>query len=300
MGKYSGGFVVPPASRRQGRAGLPRRTASYGVLALCLLALLAMLAGRPPRLAPSANSAFRIPQSAIVASYARLPLSFEANQGQTDGAVKFVSRGSGYTLFLTGSEAVLLLRNADFGLRNANSANPQGEARNPQSEIRNPKLERPVTLRTRLVGANPNAEARGVEELPGKSNYFIGNDPSKWRTNVPNYAKVEYRDVYPGVDLVYYGNGGQLEHDFVVAPGADPRAIRFAVEGAEKMELDARGDLVLHASGTEARFRTPVVYQEAGGLRQEVAGGFVLRGQSAFRNPKLLSRLVPTIPAGRS
>jgi len=138
----------------------------------------------------------------------------------------------------------------------------------------------------RLVGANPNAEARGVEELPGKSNYFIGNDPSKWRTNVPNYAKVEYRDVYPGVDLVYYGNGGQLEHDFVVAPGADPRAIRFAVEGAEKMELDARGDLVLHASGTEARFRTPVVYQEAGGLRQEVAGGFVLRGQSAFRNPQ--------------
>jgi hypothetical protein len=218
-------------------------------------------------------------------TYARLPLSFEANQGQTGEQVKFVSRGSGYTLFLTGTEAVLQLRNAD-NARNPHSAirNPQWE--NPQSAIRNPKLGRPVTLRMRLVGANPNAEARGVDELPGKSNYFIGNDPSKWRTNVPNYAKVEYRDVYPGINLVHYGNGGQLEHDFVVSPGADPRAIRFAIEGADKLELDAQGDLVLHAGGSEARLRKPVIYQETGGLRQEVAGGFVLRGQSAIRNPK--------------
>ena len=130
-----------PQARRLRSQG-PRVPVSWWFTALlCLLAVLAMVAGRPPRLAPSANSAFRTPHSALAVSYARLPLSFEVNQGQTDESVKFVSRGSGYTLFLTGTEAVLQLRNADFGLRNANSANPQGEARNPQSEIRNPQLK---------------------------------------------------------------------------------------------------------------------------------------------------------------
>jgi len=261
---------------------------------LCLLALLAMLAARPGRLSSSSKSAIRNPKSAIEVSYARLPLSFEANAGQTDGQVKFVSRGSGYTLFLTGTEAVLQLRNAD-NARNPQSAirNPQWE--NPKSEIRNPKLERPVTLRMRLVGANPNAEARGVEELPGKSNYFIGNDASKWRTNVPNYAKVEYRDVYPGINLVHYGNGGQLEHDFVVSPGADPSVIRFAIEGADKMELDPQGDLVLHASGTEARLRKPVVYQEVDGTRREIPAMY--RWRPAGR-PLPVSSSVPARHAG--
>jgi uncharacterized protein (TIGR03437 family) len=215
-------------------------------------------------------------------------LSFEANRGQADPQVKFLSRGQGYSLFLTGTEAVLQLRNADFGLRNANSANPQGEARNPQSAIRDPKLSAgsAVNLRLKLVGGNPQAEVAGLEELPGKSNYFIGNDPSKWRTNVPTYAKVEYRDVYPGVNLVYYGNGRQLEHDFVVAPGADPSQIRLAVEGTDKMELNAQGDLVLHASGGEVRLRKPVVYQEIDGARQEVPASFVLdTPHSAFHTP---------------
>jgi hypothetical protein len=259
---------------------------------LCLLALLAMSAGWPPHLAPSANSAFRTPHSALSVTYARLPLSFEPNEGQADGAVRFVSRGPGYTLFLTGTEAVLQLRNADFGLRNANHRGFETGVRNPHSALRIPHSPAPsaVQLRLRLLGANPKPEVRGLDELPGKSNYFIGNDPSKWRTNVPNYAKVEYREVYPGINLVHYGNGGQLEHDFVVSPGADPSAIRFAIEGADKLELDAQGDLVLHAGGSEARLRKPVVYQETGGLRQEVAGGFVLRGQSAIRNLSRWSR----------
>jgi hypothetical protein len=255
---------------------------------LCLLALLAMVAGRPPRLAPSANSAFRTPHSALAVTYARLPLSFEANQGQTDESVKFVSRGPGYTLFLTGSEAVLQLRSADpgpagtgLGLRNEQRAGLRQPAPTPHSALRIPHSPAPsassaVQLRLRLLGANPTPEMRGLEELPGKSNYFIGNDPAKWRTNVPNYAKVEYRDVYPGINLVHYGNGGQLEHDFVVSPGADPSVIRFAIEGADKMELDAQGDLVLHAAGTEARLRKPVVYEQVDGVRREVAGRYVL------------------------
>jgi hypothetical protein len=121
---------------------------------LCLLALLAMSAGGPPRLAGRTKSAIRSPKSAIEVSYARLPLSFEPNEGQADGEVKFVSRGSGYTLLLTGTEAVLQLRNADFGMRNANSANPQGEARNSKSEIRNPKSE------IGTAGDAPNAARR--------------------------------------------------------------------------------------------------------------------------------------------
>ena len=269
---------IPQA--RDLRSQEPRVLVSWWFTALlCLLALLAMLAGHPPRLSGRTKSAIRNPKSAIEVSYARLPLAFEANQGQTDGQVKFVSRGSGYTLFLTGTEAVLQLRNADFGLRNANSANRQGEARNPKSEIRNPKLERPVTLRTRLVGANPNAEVRGVEELPGKSNYFIGNDPSKWRTNVPNYAKVEYRDVYPGINLVHYGNQRQLEYDFVVSPGADPRQIKFEVDGAERLEIDAAGDLVLHVAGGEVRQHKPIVYQQIAGQRRDIPGRFVFSDQ---------------------
>jgi len=277
-----------------------KRPRHWGVLALCLLGLL--LAGSPrPTLnrnsTPGArHKALHAPRAALIADYGKLPLSFEANQGQTDPQVKFLSRGQGYSLFLTRTEAVLQLRiptqpgqAADFGLRNADRPAFETGVRNPKSKIRNPQLARPVTLRMRLVGANPNAEARGVEELPGRSNYFIGNDPSKWRTNVPNYAKVEYRDVYPGINLVHYGNQRQLEYDFVVSPGADPRAIKFEVEGAERIEIDGRGDLVLHVAGGEVRQHKPVVYQEVDGERREIAGQFALRvpsSQSAIRNPK--------------
>jgi uncharacterized repeat protein (TIGR01451 family) len=141
----------------------------------------------------------------------------------------------------------------------------------------------------RLVGASPNADARGVEKLPGKANYLIGNDPSRWRTGIPTYARVHYRNVYAGVDLVYYGNQRQLEHDFVVAPGADPKQIRLAVEGAERVELEAEGDAVLRAGDGEVRLRAPLAYQEVAGERRRVAASYVLHEgnpQSAIRNPK--------------
>ena len=130
----------------------------------------------------------------------------------------------------------------------------------------------------------------GLDELPGKSNYFIGNDPAKWRTNVPTYAKVRYENVYPGIDLVYYGNQRQLEYDFVVAPGADPRAIRLAFqsrdrEGAGALRIDGQGDLVLEAEGSELRLHRPVIYQEISGARQRIGGNFVIR------DPKGAARL---------
>jgi len=228
----------------------------------------------------------------LLGDYGRLPLQFEENRGQTDAQVRFLSRGAGYALFLTRDEAVLQLRKADpgtagtgLGLRNANSANPQGEVRNPHSALRTPHS---ATLRMRLAGANPNADARGVEELPGKANYLTGGDPRRWRANIPTYAKVHYRDVYPGVDLVYYGNQRQLEHDFVVAPGADPKQIRLALEGAERVELEAQGDAVLRVGDGEVRLRAPVAYQEVAGLRREVAASYVLHEttpHSALRTP---------------
>ena len=126
-------------------------------------------------------------QQRIVETYGKLPLSFEANQGQTDSRVKFISRGPGYTLFLNSTEAVLSLPSRDRKGARSSPSPPEGR----------------TVLRMQLVVANPHPEVVGLEELPGKSNYFIGNDPAKWRTNVPHYAKVQYKDVYPGVDLVY-------------------------------------------------------------------------------------------------
>ena len=128
-----------------------------------------------------------------------------------------------------------------------------------------------------LVNANPRSQPAGHDELPGRSNYFIGDDPAKWRTNIPTYARVRY-EALPGIDLVYYGNHGQLEYDFVVTPGADPRHITLAFEGPRDLPIVPRGDLVLDVEGGELRQHKPVVYQELAGVKREVAGRFVMKG----------------------
>jgi hypothetical protein len=256
-----------------------------------------------------------------------MPLSFEANAGQTDSRVKFLSRGAGYTLFLTRDEAVLALKKSGVRSQESEAGRSKIEIRKSKFEIGNwklenrsskidnrksafgnrqstietaiaiprpliPGLEAPIrvseartsgvesrdssVLRLKLWGANPAAKVTGAEELPGKANYFIGNDPKKWHTNVPTYAKVRYRDVYPGVDLVYHGNqGGQLEYDFVVAPGADAGVIALDVaaglprqpsrkSGGVKppLQIAGEGDLVIPTDGGELRFHKPLAYQE--------------------------------------
>jgi len=198
-------------------------------------------------------------KSVATLGYLSLPLSFEANQGQTDPHVSFLSRGNAYTLFLTSEEAVLQLRAAA-------------------------KQHAGAVLRMRLLGANRHADVRGLDELPGKTNYFIGRDPGKWHTNVPTYDKVEYNSVYPGVDLVYYGNQGQLEYDFVVSPSADPSSIAIQFDGAS-VEIDLVGDLVLHTNGGDVRFHRPVAYQivqdemrNGAGNKRFIDSHFILRG----------------------
>ena len=207
-------------------------------------------------------------------AHAKRALSFEANHGQTDSRVKFLARGRGYSLFFTSTEAVLKLRNP---------ANPPSIARNPTSKTRrqttisNPES---AVLRMQLVGANPKPQVAGLDQLPGKSNYFIGSDPQEWRTDIPHYGKVRYAGVYPGVDVIYYGKGRQLEYDFVVAAGADPALIRISFPGAEEMRLDGDGELVLGVAGGEIRQHKPVIYQDVAGVKREVAGRYVMKADN--------------------
>jgi len=223
-----------------------------------------------PQLSSASKTAPKA-QTNILDQYGKLPLSFEANHGQTDSKVKFLSRGHGYSLFLTGSEAVIVLKKTA----------PKTEEMKVLSgrelvKKRGGGAEEGTIVRMELAGANAAPRVAGAEELPGKTNYFIGNDPAKWRTNVPTYSKVQYEGVYPGVDLVYYGNQGRLEYDFVVAPGVDPNEIRLKFYGAGKLRLDKKGDLLLGAEGEEVRFEKPLVYQELAGEQKTVESSYVL------------------------
>ena len=184
-----------------------------------------------------------------VVSYGHLPLMFEPNLGQTDSRVKFLARGNGYGLFLTSQEAVLTLRHSE--------------------------TQAASILRMKLAGARAGAQAEGNDRLPGQSNYLMGNNPALWHTDVPQYGKVRYAGVYPGVDLVYYGSDGQLEYDFEVAPGADPKSVQLSFVGMAGLRLDA-GDLVLEAGNGDLRLKAPRVYQGDGRERKAVDGKFVL------------------------
>jgi len=189
----------------------------------------------------------------------RIPLHFEANAGQADRRVQFLARGAGFGLFLTAGEAVLALPQRAEG---------DGRAKRDAAVVR-----------MRLLGSNRAATAIGADALPGRSHFFMGPDPSRWRRGVPQFARVEYRDVYPGVDLAYHGREGRLEYDFVVRPGADPRAIRLRFAGASSLRIDARGDLVLATAAGSLVQPAPLVYQERSGVRTAVRGRYVLQGQ---------------------
>ena len=208
--------------------------------------------------------------------YGRLPLSFEPNQGQAGEGVKFLSRGSGYDLALTSGEAVLVLGPP---INAKNNEAPRAGQETPESAS---SQSDPSLLRMRLVGSNPAPTLAGIEELPGKNNYLIGNDPAKWRTNVPTYARVRYEDVYPGIDLDFYGNQRQLEYDFVVAPGASPDVIELDFDGADSIELNVEGDLIPHTPGGDVKQHKPVVYQVVDGLRKSIAAGYVVNDHSVL------------------
>ena len=217
-----------------------------------------------------AQSATLAPPTATVKSFGHIPLSFEPNRGQTDAQARFVAHGQGYSLFLTPSEAVLSLQS----LQKEDVLHHPIKDDNAVSAV----------LRLQLLNANASPAISGRDKLPGYSNYFIGKDQSKWLTRIPQYGKVEYREIYPGIDLLYYGNQRQLEYDFVVAPGADPNAIAFQIQGSDKVELGAQGQLAIHLQKAALELQKPVVYQQVNGKRRQVAANYILQpdGHVAF------------------
>ncbi|GIK38103.1 MAG: hypothetical protein BroJett011_19360 [Chloroflexota bacterium] len=227
------------------------------LLIRCIISIILLgLAVRMTYAALPETAARKIAHSPV---YSSLPLYFEANQGQTDRQVKFISRGVGYTMFLTPSGVTMVL----------------DEASSAAAEDKEPGLRSVVKMS--LIGVNPNPGMVGLDEQPGRSHYFTGDNPNKWRTDIPNFAQVQYQQIWPGVDLVLYGNQRQLEYDFIVAPGANPAQIDLTFDGVEKLELDDQGNLLLHLPGGKVIQKSaPIVYQEVDGVRQTIEGGFIL------------------------
>lgn len=183
-------------------------------------------------------------------AYGKLPLHFEANRGQAEPHVKYISRGDRHAFYLTGTETIMALHN---------------EA-----------TDRSAVLHLKMAGANPAPEVAGQDELPGRVNYFRGQDRTRWQHDVPTFARVSYAGVYPGIDAVYYGNQRQLEYDFNVAPGADPAQIKLRFEGAEDLRVDEAGDLLIETAAGTVRQHKPFVYQEIAGARREIASSYKL------------------------
>jgi hypothetical protein len=177
-------------------------------------------------------------------------LSFEANQGQADSKIRFLARGQGYSLLLSDTEALLKL--------------PGGKL---------------PWIRMQYIGANPEPRVTGSDLTEAKSHYFLGNNPRAWRTNIPHYAKVGYEGLYPGVDLVYYGNEGQLEYDYVLASGADPGVITLELQGIDKLSIDATGDLVIASSSGELCLKKPQAYQWSEGSARPIESAYRIKGQ---------------------
>jgi hypothetical protein len=257
------------------------------------------LPARPTKFAQAAP----ISQERALVQYKKLPLSFEANQGQTDAQVAFFSRGQNFTVFLTPAGTVLRLCQSAasaHSLPRLASSFGADAVRSLDGQEQSPVES--TALRMQFVGANPAPTVGGMDELPGKANYFMGNDPKKWRTDVPLYAKVQYRDIYPHTDVVYYGNQGRLEYDFVVGPGGDPNKVGLAVSADTltpsprrvgspspehlKLHIDPSGDLLLEAHGHVVRYQKPIAYQQspggAQGQKRVVDVRYVLRSRNVF------------------
>jgi hypothetical protein len=200
-------------------------------------------------------------------------LGFEPNVGQTDPRVDYLARTRSGTVFLTPTAAVFAMQKPPSG---PPSVDTNAAAGMPSPKLATPGLCGGVTVFMQIVGANPATRPVGQEEFPGKVNYFLGNDPARWHTDIPTYGRVEYPNVYPGISLTYYGGPDGLEYDFVLSPGADARTIALRFEGADGADLNSQGGLVVHTAAGDLVQHAPVVYQESGSQRQPVPGRLVL------------------------
>src|SRR5271156_6873468 len=257
-----------------------RRASGFLILGICMqFASVLPQGGLSAQTAAKAGAGSGVSaqdQQKLAASAIKMPLFFEANEGQTDPSVQFLTRSGGYTMFLTPTETVLV--EGKIGSVNRDKfgkglAAVRADAKNAKQSV----------LRMELLGANSAPEFQGLQELPGKGNYLIGKDQAAWHTNVALFSEVRVAKVYPGVDLLFHGDQRQLEYDFVVAPGADPGRIGFKIRGAKKIEIAANGDLILHTADSEFEMRKPEIYQGEGASRSEVQGKFVLSAKNQVR-----------------
>ena len=253
----------------------------FWMVTLGAIALIAVFAQEHPRSAAGkqASNAATMQQSGHVrAGSSEQPLAFEANQGQTDARVKYMARSSGYTVFLTQQEAVLSLTPKSHSSVAGPRRGQLGEPNEAASSIET------SSIAMQLVNGNPTPQISAGNELPGKSNYFIGDDPSKWHADVKHFATVKYEGAYPGVDLAFHGQQRQMEFDYIVAPGADVSPIAMRFSGTKKIATDAAGSLVLTSAGGDVVLQRPVAYQLKDGSRETVSAGFVVKanGDVAF------------------
>ena len=211
-----------------------------------------------------------------------VPLAFEPNQGQAESGIQYVGRGKGYNLYLTHSTAMMEVHRGrldgevarmirDRRLGAAGTMRMLEQRRRTESNYS-------AVVQMQMINANPTPQLLASEQEPGKVNYLVGRDRSKWHSNVPLYGRVEYKEIYPGVDLAFHGVGGQFEFDYLVGPNADPEQIALKFEGAEKVRTTAQGDLVLGTAVGDIRLLKPVAYQGQGASRKLVEARFAVRG----------------------
>ena len=241
------------------------------IIFFLLSILLAVLnpAGHKPARTPSPTQDIPASKARLLKSYGALPMSFEVNQGQVENTVRFLARGQSYALLLKPGEAVLALTPARQGARFGEKA----------SEKLGPS---PRVLRMKIERANLSAPATGLHRLPGISNYFIGNDPRRWRTHIPTYKEVLFEQIRPGVNLVYYGHQGQLEYDFVLSPGVRPQSLGLIFEGSDAT-VDPQGNLVFTSTDGKVTFRRPVAYQNSQldpARKHYLLASYVLKGHN--------------------
>lgn len=251
----------------------------------------AAIAGSSHLRAPSARtSGTQAPVSTAQSSRVRanldaLPLAFEANQGQTDPQVKYMARGNGYKLFLTSSKAIMSLPGSkkqsevlDMMMNKRRGA--AGVRAMLKKRAASRKKVSPTTLQMNFLGGNAHPQLIAEDLQSGKVNYFIGKDRSQWHSNIPLYGRVNYRNVYPGVDLAFHGASKQLEFDYLVSPGADPKVIALSFDGADSVRTNESGDLIVATSAGPVELHRPVAYQPKNGGRETVDARFMLKSKN--------------------
>ena len=229
------------------------------------------------QLESTARSVTPAQKQKLQASFAALPLAFEQNQGQSDPQVKYLARGNGYQLFLTNQDAVF-----SFSSRSSNDLKPRHSLAGFHKQPSQMQRDSVSVVRMQLLNSNA-AIPQGTDPLAGKTNYYIGNDPKKWHTGVPQFGRIAYKNVYPGIDLAYYGQQSKLEFDFIVAPQSNPAPIDLAFSGVRSVATDDSGNLKVSSTAGDVLLHKPVAYQNLNGTRQPVEAHFVLQADNRVR-----------------